>query len=209
MLFKPHLGRLRGSERASKWSFRTTLGIVMARKNASKELISGKNPKESEEIFDELPDDLNAVEYVGPYQFPDNKRRRVPAYMYLGVGAILLALWLASRSNGGSLINRGFGLGGALLIALGLYGLKAGPAMVVTDTDALAAASAQIGFPVGHASAQLGWRGLASRPTWRILVYSAENPPTKRGLVLVDGIDGKVVADMVEDNPEDWSQFED
>jgi hypothetical protein len=181
----------------------------MARKNASKESNLGKNPKDSEEIFDELPDDLNAAEYVGPYQFPDNKRRRVPAYMYLGVGAILLALWIASRSNDSALVNRGFGLGGALLIALGLYGLKAGPAMVVTDTDALAAASARIGFPVGHASAQLGWRGLASRPTWRILVYSAENPPAKRGLVLVDGIDGKVVADMVEDNPEDWSQFED
>jgi hypothetical protein len=195
--------------RASKWCFRTTLGDVMARKNASKELNSGKNPKDSEEIFDELPDDLNAVEYVGPYQFPDNKRRRVPAYMYLGVGAILLALWFASRSNAGSLVNRGFGLGGVLLIALGLYGLKAGPAMVFTDTDALAAASAHIGFPVGHASAQLGWRGLASRPTWRILCYSAETPPTKRGLVLVDGIDGKVVGDMVEDNPEDWSQFED
>ena len=39
------------------------------------------------------------------------------------------------------------------------------------------AATRQVGFPVGHASAQLTWRGLRSRPTWRILLYSVENPP--------------------------------
>ena len=50
------------------------------------------------------------------------------------------------------------------------------------------AATRQVGFPVGHASAQMGWRGLLSRPTWRILLYSADDPPEKRGLVLVDGV---------------------
>lgn len=165
-------------------------------------------PVDARDITDELPDDLNAAEYVGPYQFPDNKRRRVPAALYLIVGAILLALWFGARSGSNSLVNRGFGLGGVFLILLGLYGLKAGTAMVVTDTDALAAASKHIGFPVGHASAQLGWRGLLSRPTWRILCYSADNPPTKRGLILVDGIDASIVADMVQDNPEDWSQYD-
>jgi hypothetical protein len=64
-----------------------------------------------------------------------------------------------------------------------------------------------MGFAVGHASAQLGWRGLRSRPTWRILVYSAEEPPLHRGLVLVDGVDGEIVAHFVEDNPEDWSDL--
>ena len=159
------------------------------------------------DIVDELPEDLNAVDYVGPYQFPDNKRRRVPALMYLAVGAVLFGLWLTYRTDASSLVNRGFGLGGALLIALGLFGFLAGKPMVVTDTEALAAASGHVGFPVGHASAQLGWRGFLSRPTWRILLYSAENPPAKRGLVLVDGIDRTVVADMVEANPEDWSEF--
>ncbi len=178
----------------------------MARRKASQD-----QPASSEDvrdIIDELPEELNAVEYVGPYQFPDNKRRRVPALMYLAVGAVLSVLWLGARSGSSSLVNRGFGLGGLFLILLGLYGLKAGKAMVVTDTDALAAASAHVGFPIGHASAQLGWRGLLSRPTWRILCYSAENPPSKRGLVLVDGIDASIVADMVQDNPEDWSQFD-
>ena len=58
----------------------------------------------------------------------------------------------------------------------------------VDERDALVAATREVGFAVGHASAQLGWRGLRSRPTWKILVYSAEEPPLKRGLVLVDGV---------------------
>jgi hypothetical protein len=63
-----------------------------------------------------------------------------------------------------------------------------------------------VGFPVGHASAQLGWRGLRSRPTWRILLYSAEEPPQRRGFVLVDAVDGHIVDHFTEDNPEDWTE---
>jgi hypothetical protein len=69
------------------------------------------------------------------------------------------------------------------------------------------AATKTVGFPVGHASAQMGWRGLRSKPTWRILVYSSEEPPTKRGLVLVDGVNGEVLEHFVEDNPEDWTDL--
>ena len=76
------------------------------------------------------------------------------------------------------------------------------------DLEALTSASRLVGFPIGHASAQLGWRGLRSRPTWRILLYSNDTPPAKRGLVLVDGVNGEVVAHFVEDNPEDWSEFD-
>jgi hypothetical protein len=47
------------------------------------------------------------------------------------------------------------------------------------------------------------WRGLRSRPTWRVLVYSAESPPRQRSLVLVDAVDGTVVEHLTEDNPED------
>ena len=77
-------------------------------------------------------------------------------------------------------------------------------ALAVRDTDALVAAVREVGFPVGHASAQLGWRGLRSRPTWRILLYSAEDPPVQRGYVVVDAVDGSVIGHFVEDNPEDW-----
>ena len=44
-----------------------------------------------------------------------------------------------------------------------------------------------------------------SRPTWRILLYSAEDPPKTRGLVLVDGVDGTVLEQFTEANPEDWA----
>jgi hypothetical protein len=46
------------------------------------------------------------------------------------------------------------------------------------------------------------WRGLRSRPTWRIFCYSAEEPPLQRGLVLVDAVDGRVVEVLVEANPD-------
>ncbi len=158
-----------------------------------------------EEHRDALPEDLDASAYVGPYTFPDNKRRRVPGAIYLVTGAALFALW-AVRGNG-VLVNTGLLVTGLALVAAGLYHLLAGFPLASTETDALAAAGREVGFAVGHASAQMSWRGVRSRPTWRILLYSAEDPPASRGLVLVDGVDGQVVAHFVEDNPEDWSEF--
>ena len=75
--------------------------------------------------------------------------------------------------------------------------------MHVNETDALVAAQQAVGFPVGHASAQQGSRGLRSRPTWRVLCYSVEDPPQQRGLVLVDAVDGTVVEHLVQANPEE------
>jgi hypothetical protein len=106
------------------------------------------------------------------------------------------------------LINGGFLAAAIGLTLIGIYSFVTGWNLAVDERDALVVATRQVGFPVGHASAQMGWRGLLSRPTWRILVYSAEDPPDKRGLVLVDGVDGGVVEWFVEDNPEDWSDLE-
>jgi hypothetical protein len=157
-----------------------------------------------EEYRDSLPEDLDVTGYVGPYAFPDNSRRRIPGLIYLGTAAALLGLWTAFH-DGGVLVNDGFLVMAAALAAIGVYHLTSGWRLKVRETDALVAATRQVGFPVGHASAQLAWRGLRSRPTWRILLYSADEPPAQRGLVLVDGVDGSVVAHFVEDNPEDWS----
>ncbi len=159
-----------------------------------------------EDVTDALPEDLDAAGYVGPYVFPNNTRRRVPGYLYLGLGAACIAAW-AVAGDDAVLVNEGFLAAGVLLVVLGLYHLLAGFDLDVDERDALVAATRQVGFAVGHASAQLGWRGLRSRPTWRILLYSAEDPPAKRGLVLVDGVDGEIVAHFVEDNPEDWSEL--
>ena len=90
---------------------------------------------------------------------------------------------------------------------MGAYHLAAAWPLRVRETDALVAAVRKVGFPVGHASAQLGWSGLRSRPVWRILLYSAEDPPQRRGVVLVDAVDGSVLFDFVEANPEDWSRL--
>ncbi|MCB0970804.1 MAG: hypothetical protein KDA97_04705 [Acidimicrobiales bacterium] len=159
------------------------------------------------EVRDELPEDLNVSEFVGPYVFPNNNRRRVPGYLYLLIGAACIALWATAGSDAVA-VNVGFLGAGIALVLIGAYHLLAGWNLDVDEQDALVAATEQVAFPVGHASAQLGWRGLASRPTWRILLYSAENPPSRRGLVLVDGVDAEIVAWFTEDNPEDWSDLE-
>jgi len=161
-----------------------------------------------EEIRDELPADLDAANFVGPYLFPNNNRRRIPAVLYALIGLGAISLWLVTRGNDPVLVNGGLLAGGVGLIAFGAYSYQAGFDLDVDERDALAAAGRTVGFPVGHASAQLGWRGLRSRPTWRILLYSSEDPPAQRGLVLVDGVDGEVIEHFVEANPEDWSDGE-
>jgi hypothetical protein len=159
---------------------------------------------EEEEIRDELPEDLDASNFVGPYMFPNNNRRRIPAVLYMIIGLGAIGVWLASRGSDAVLVNVGLLWGGVALVLFGIYSYQAGFDLDFDERDALAAAGRTVDFPVGHASAQLGWRGLRSRPTWRILLYSSEEPPVKRGIVLVDGVKGDVLQHFVEDNPEDW-----
>jgi hypothetical protein len=164
-------------------------------------------PDEELEPGDRLPDDLDVTAYVGRYTFPDIRRRRIPAVVYVVLATGCFALWATHRGDG-VLVNDGF-LGAALaLLAIGVYHLAAAWPLAVRDTEALVAAARAVGFPVGHASAQLGWRGLRSRPTWRILLYSGEDPPARRGLVLVDAVDGQVLSHFTEANPEDWSSYD-
>jgi len=162
-------------------------------------------PLDDGAVTDELPEDLNASEYVGPYVFPNNNRRRIPGVLYIVIGALFALLPVLVKDS--PLVNGGWAWGGAALIAIGLYNLVAGWNLKVDENDALVEATRTVGFPVGHASAQLGWRGWLSRPTWRILLYSNEPQPDKRGLVLIDGNDGEVLDTIVENNPEDWSQY--
>ncbi len=152
-----------------------------------------------DDVRDTLPDDLNVAEYTGAYDFPDNSRRHRPALIYAVLAAVCLVLWL-TRRHGGVLVNNGM-LAAAIVLALvGVLSYTSGWRMTVDEKQALVAAQQAVGFPVGHASAQQVWRGLRSRPTWRVLVYSAEEPPRRRGLVLVDAIDGSVREHLVEDN---------
>ena len=47
-------------------------------------------PSDADHV-DELPEDLDVAGYVGPYLFPNNNRRRVPGYLYLGIAAAVRA----------------------------------------------------------------------------------------------------------------------
>jgi hypothetical protein len=155
----------------------------------------------SDDVHDELPEDLTvASAYVGQYQFPDVRRRRIAASIY-AVLAVLCALGFVASRNSGLL------LGAVVLGAVALYHLACAWPLAIDQTEALATASREVGFPVGHASAQVTWRGLRSRPMWRVLVYSADSPPSFRGVVELDAVDGTVLYATNEQNPEDWSVF--
>lgn len=168
---------------------------------------NGNGGVEDDEYVDELPEDLNAADFVGPYLFPNNSKRRIPGALYLLIGGGLIACWFALADES-PLINGGVALAAVGLILVGLYHIQGGWDLAIDEQDALVEATKAVGFPVGHASAQMAWRGLRSRPTWRILLYSNESPPSQRGLAMVDGVDGEVILTLVEDNPEDWVGLE-
>lgn len=151
-------------------------------------------------MADALPEDLDVTAYVGPYTFPDIRRRRIAAVLYLVIAAGTFLGFVASG-------NRGLLAASVIIGLIAVYCWIAGWHLAVDQTEALAVAARTVGFPVGHASAQLAWRGLLSRPAWRLLLYSADDPPSLRGLVELDAVDGHVMGEYTERNPEDWSKF--
>ena len=147
-----------------------------------------------------MPDDLDA-NVLGPYEVPDPARRRRAGLVYLvaaGATAIGIAIGLPT----------GMWLAVALLVAIGGYHLIAGHHLAVKDSEALTRANAAMGFPVGHASAVLGFDGPLARPTWNVLMFSADEPPTLRGLVRIDGRSGEIVETYTEPRPpaeQEWT----
>ena len=160
-----------------------------------------------DDVRDELPEELDTTAVLAVYRFPDNSRRRIPGVLYLTLGLGAVVLWVLRQGDEPTLVNKGTLLAGIGLLVVAAYCFAAGWRLRLDEKDALVVATQRAEFAVGHASAQLGWRGLRSRPTWRILCYSSEDPPKRRAFVLVDAIDGEVVTDIVEDNPEDWSEL--
>lgn len=161
------------------------------------------DPASGDDIRDELPHDLDAAGFEGAYRFPDNSRRRIPGAIYLGLALICLVLYL-TKDDTSVLVNTGYAWAAVILGVVGTFSITSGWRMHVDEKQALVAAQQAINFPVGHASAQQVWHGLRSRPTWRVLCYSAEEPPKQRGLVLVDAVNGRVLQHLVESNPEEW-----
>jgi hypothetical protein len=159
-----------------------------------------EEPAGEESEGDVLPADLDVTAYVGPYLFPSMRRRRIPATMYLVLGVLCLGGYALTT-------NRGLLAAVVFLALVAAYHFACAWPLAVDQTEALLIATRTVGFPVGHASAQLAWRGLRARPVWRILLYSADSPPSLRGLVELDAVDGRVIGEYTEPNPEDWSKY--
>ena len=162
-------------------------------------------PENLDELRDELPHELNAQEFQGFYEFPDNSRRRKPAYLYFLTAALCVGIWVAKHGDDAVLVNRGLLFGAAVLVVFGLFTLSSSWHLGFDEKQALAKATGVVGFPIGHASAQMSWHGLRSRPCWRILAYSTEEPPRQRAFVVIDAINGHELEHLVEENPEDWA----
>lgn len=147
----------------------------------------------------------DAVDFAS-YVFPNTAQRRYTAWGLAIVGVLAIATAIIGR---GSIIiaTNGLLVGGVILCSIAAYFFASAFKMAFDQGEALIIATREIGFAVGHASAVLGWRGLRARPAWRILLYSVEDPPRRRGLVELDAITGAILGAYSEDNPEDWDSL--
>ncbi|MDH3425977.1 MAG: hypothetical protein OEM22_04820 [Acidimicrobiia bacterium] len=140
-----------------------------------------------------VPDDLDST-VVGPYLLPSPKRRRLAARPYVG-GAVVAAVGAVA----GLPVGMWAVAGG--LAAVAVYHWISAWELEVRDDQALETANREVSFAVGHASAQVGFEGWRARPIWNVLVFSADDPPSQRGLVRVDGVSGEVVGSYTEQVP--------
>jgi hypothetical protein len=132
----------------------------------------------AEEVAIEEELDSNVV---GVYRFPDPGRRRISGWLMAGFGVIsLLAV------PHGWPVALGFGM------LAGWCFLSAWP-LAIDEHQALRTAGSAVGFPVGHASATVRFKGWRSRPRWSVVLYSASEPPDQRALVVIDAVSGEVV----------------
>lgn len=138
-----------------------------------------------------VPDDLDA-NVLGPYDVPDPARRRRAGVVYFLGAAIVIGGIVAGLPSGMWVMA-------VILFAIGSYHLAAGHHLEVRDAAALTTANRATDFAVGHASAVLGFDGIMARPVWNVLVFSADEPPSQRGLVRVDGKTGAVIETYVEE----------
>jgi hypothetical protein len=136
-----------------------------------------------------VPDDLDSSA-VGPYTFPSPLRRRR--------GAVVLAVGAAASGAGAAVAARGLVVTAAALALLAAWHVAAAWPLRIDDGAALDTANRETEFAVGHASAAVGFDGLRARPVWNVLVFSADEPPSRRALVRIDAVDGRVVESYVE-----------
>jgi hypothetical protein len=134
-----------------------------------------KDLAESLSIEEELDSNV-----VGPYRFPSPTRRRISGWVFVGAAVTTMVV-----IDGGWLPAIG-------LVALAAWNFASAWPLSVDETKALSVAGSVVDFPVGHASAAVTFRGVRSRPRWSVILYSAEEPPDQRALVVVDAVSGEV-----------------
>jgi hypothetical protein len=131
-----------------------------------------------------VPEDLDA-NAVEEYSVPDPARRAMSGRVYV-VGALLCGI--------GALAGLGVGMwwmAGALAVLAAWHFAAAWP-LEVREAEAFEQAGAALDFTVGHASAAIRFEGLRAKPVWNVILYDAEEPPTQRALVFVDGVTGEL-----------------
>ncbi|HEU4318855.1 MAG TPA: hypothetical protein VFS66_02095 [Acidimicrobiia bacterium] len=151
--------------------------------------MSEENPKVDRSgihIERDLADEIAIEEELdsnveGEYLFPSPSRRRIAAWVYLVAGVVC-----GLTFDGGWLVAIGFGL-------LAAWHFASAWPLAIDEHEAMTTAAAQVGFPIGHASASVRFTGWRSRPRWSVVMYSATEPPDQRALVLVDAVNGSVV----------------
>lgn len=136
---------------------------------------------------DSLPDDLDITKYVGPYQFPSPRRRRTAAYSILIISFV--SILIGFNAHNAAMIG-----GGIAFVLVGVFFFVTAWPLEVDDLTALTTAGSQAPFSVGHASAQLCFTGWLSKPMWRVVVFSSDEPPTQRGLVEIDAVSKKIAS---------------
>ncbi|MDX1448748.1 MAG: hypothetical protein R3246_06745 [Acidimicrobiia bacterium] len=139
-----------------------------------------------------VPEDLDSS-VVGPYRFPDPRRRRIAGWIYLGTAAVLAVLaatepllWFAVTTS----------------IVLAAWHLMSAWPLQIEQEAALARAATEVDFPVGHASAAVTFVGVRARPRWHVVMYAADEPPSRRALVQYDAVSGdRIEEPYIEDVP--------
>ena len=129
-----------------------------------------------------VPDDLDSGR-LGPYRFPSPERRLIGARIYVVAGFLAAFGALANLATGLWVVAIG-------LLALSYSHYRTAWSPTIRQEQALHMAATLSPFPVGHASAALGFVGLRSRPVWNLVLYSAEDPPRFRALVRLDAVRG-------------------
>src|SRR5688572_31054857 len=94
---------------------------------------------------DELPDDLDAAGFVGPYQFPDNSRRRIPGIIYLALAVGCVIVYLVGDDS--AIVNVGFVWAAIVLGVVGLLSVTSGWRMRIDEKEALVKAQRAVDFP--------------------------------------------------------------